>query len=398
MPELPEVETVRRGLAAALGLPFRRNTAEESESRIDFAALPRLRRWHFARSTLRYPLPIPALESLKGMRLLAVERRSKYLLLYFVRPKTQHFSAQHFSQAPNFWEMIAGLPNWAAERQLCRVLVHLGMSGRLRIANTPPKPARHDHLWLRLTAAQNGAERDFTVIYNDARRFGFWLFEAWPVFGTNDAAAQNVASAPFCRVGLEPLPLEEYRLHAPFTLAWDANLASLAKTAGQALAAGAAALAKGASLAKTAVNDTRPIAVESGKLGAELHGISRQIIREIKPWILEGRAVCGVGNIYCCESLWLAGLSPHKSAHSLSLAEAETLAGALQRCIAGAVSAGGTTIRDFHGVGGEGGYFQQELCVYQREGQPCLRPGCTTKIEKCTQAQRSTFYCPGCQA
>ena len=251
------------------------------------------------------------------------------------------------------------------------------------------------------------------MIYNDARRFGFWLFEPWPVrapsrgsaqrlgraqrLGHSNAAVQKTPQDPFCRVGLEPLPLEEYRLEAPLTLAWNA---SLAKTAGQVRDAGAAStagLAKTASLAKSAVDDTRPIAVESGKLGAELYCISRRIMREIKPWILEGRAVCGVGNIYCCESLWLAGLSPHKSVHSLSPSEAETLARALQRCIADAIAAGGTTIRDFHGVQGEGGYFQQELCVYKRAGQPCLRPGCTAKIEKCTQAQRSTFYCPKCQ-
>lgn len=372
MPELPEVETVRRGLAFALGLP--RNTAEEN--RINFAALPELRRWHFARSTLRYPLPVTALERLKGTRLLAVERRSKYLLLYFVRR-----NPENLPQTAKF--LLADFPNWAARQQLCRVLVHLGMSGRLRIAGTPPEPARHDHLWLRLTAPKDNAEQDFYLIYNDARRFGFWLFEPWPVrsqrLGHTNAAAQKAPQDPFCRVGLEPLPLEEYRLEAPLTLAWNASLA------------------KAAGLTKAAVDNTRPIAVESGKLGAELYCISRRIMREIKPWILEGQAVCGVGNIYCCESLWLAGLSPHKSVHSLSPSEAETLARALQRCIAGAIAAGGTTIRDFHGVQGEGGYFQQQLCVYKRAGEPCLRPGCTAKIEKCTQAQRSTFYCPKCQ-
>ena len=403
MPELPEVETVRRGLAFALGLP--RNTAEEN--RINFAALPELRRWHFARSTLRYPLPVTALERLKGTRLLAVERRSKYLLLYFVRR-----NPENLPQTAKF--LLADFPNWAARQQLCRVLVHLGMSGRLRIAGTPPEPAKHDHLWLRLTAPKDNAEQDFYLIYNDARRFGFWLFEPWPVraqgrgcgqgLAQGNAAAQKAPQDPFCRVGLEPLPLEQYRLHAPLTLAWNA---SLAKTVGQALAAApargavparGAGAASTAGLAKAAVDDTRPIAIESVKLGAELYCISRRIMREIKPWILEGRAVCGVGNIYCCESLWLAGLSPHKSVHSLSPSEAETLARALQRCIAGAIAAGGTTIRDFHGVEGEGGYFQQQLCVYKRAGEPCLRPGCTAKIEKCTQAQRSTFYCPKCQA
>ena len=389
MPELPEVETVRRGLAAALGLPFHRKSAEQGENPIEFAALPELRRWHFARSTLRYPLPIPALEGIKGMRLLAIERRSKYLLLYFMRQNPD------FTPESGSGSWLANFPSWAARLQLCRVLVHLGMSGRLRITNAQPEPAKHDHLWLQLTrstgflkaagfASHEG--RDFYLIYNDTRRFGFWMLEGWQ----NSANTKNNGNAPqgpFCRVGPEPLPLEEYHFHAPLTLAWHKAEMDCSAT------------------------NTNPIALENGKLGEWLYHISRmrpsqgshpmlgpRTLRKIKPWILEGRAVCGVGNIYCCESLWRAGISPHKSTHSLNPAEAETLADALQQCISDAIAAGGTTIRDFHSVAGESGYFQQELCVYQRTGQQCLRPGCTTKIEKCTQGQRSTFYCPSCQA
>ena len=115
----------------------------------------------------------------------------------------------------------------------------------------------------------------------------------------------------------------------------------------------------------------------------------------IKPLLLGGAVVVGVGNIYACEALFMAGIRPTLSAQRISRVRATALHAAIQQVLSRAIAIGGSSLRDFSGTEGQSGYFQLETKVYDREGLPCH--DCGTTIRRRVQGQRSTFYCPQCQ-
>ena len=270
MPELPEVETTRRGL-----LPHVRGR--------------RIRDVVVRNGSLRWPVPRDLRKRLRGREVLEIRRRGKYLL---------------FDTAQG------------------HLLVHLGMSGKLSMVE-PDLPAKtHDHIDLQLDGAR-------TMRFTDPRRFGamLWL----------DSPAES--HMLLRGLGLEPLSPE-------FT---------------------------GAALRERAQG--RRVAV--------------------KQFLMNGRIVVGVGNIYASEALWEAKVSPLRSAGSLSAARWERVAGAVRATLERAIVAGGSTLRDFAGADGGAGHFQTRFAVYGRAGKPCKR--CKTPIRSIRQGQRSTFYCPRCQ-
>ena len=115
----------------------------------------------------------------------------------------------------------------------------------------------------------------------------------------------------------------------------------------------------------------------------------------IKPLLLAGQAVVGVGNIYASEALFLAGIRPTTRAWRISKPRAARLHSAIQAVLTNAVAKGGSTLRDFSNADGEAGHFQLEAMVYDRAGLPCRV--CASPIKSIRQGQRSTFYCPTCQ-
>ncbi len=285
MPELPEVETVRRGLVPAM--EGRRITAVR-----------------LSRPDLRFPFPGGFAQRLTGARVTRMDRRAKYLLARLDTGQT--------------------------------LLMHLGMSGRFSIAAgagagakpgafvyAPPADPRHDHVAF---AIEGGIE----VTYNDPRRFGFMtLF---------DTAGED--DQPFLKsLGPEP----------------DSNRFS------------------GAYLSEAFAGRRSPV----------------------KAGLLDQSVVAGLGNIYVCEALWRARISPRRLCASIPGARAERLAAAVRAVIAEAIEAGGSTLRDYADADGAMGYFQHSFDVYGREGQPCA---CAkTRIRRILQANRSSFYCPVCQ-
>lgn len=269
MPELPEVETTRRGVA-----PYSEGKVV-SELRV---REPRL----------RWPVPDTLPERLRGLRIESVERRAKYLL----------------------FRTHAGT-----------VLIHLGMSGSLRVVPASDPPSKHDHLDLVM-------EDQLCLRYNDPRRFGscLWLEpgEAHPLLE-----------------GLGPEPLGE-----DF----------------------------------------------SGEL---LYRRSRGRRAPVKQFIMDGRIVVGVGNIYANEALFLAGIRPGRAAGRISAARYEALAQRIKQVLTSAIEQGGTTLRDFVGGDGKPGYFAQQLFVYGRGGQPCKC--CGKNLQEVRLGQRNTVYCVACQ-
>lgn len=273
MPELPEVETVRAGLAPRL------------EGRV-------LVRVDQHRPDLRFPFPPDFAARLKGRRVVTLGRRAKYILARL--------------DDGNIW------------------MVHLGMTGTMVVRHGPPgPPAAHDHLVI-------GTDEGWTVTYNDARRFGY--MDLFP----EDAIDRHPALA-----ALGPEPLGN-----------GFNAATLA--------------------AKLAGRNT-----------------------PIKAALLDQTVVAGLGNIYVCEALFRAGISPRRSAHTVTGARAERLVAAIRAVLAEAIAAGGSTLRDFVQSSGELGYFQHSFKVYGREGEPC--PGCDCGraggIARIVQSGRSTFFC-----
>ncbi|KCZ49882.1 hypothetical protein HY17_01915 [Hyphomonas sp. CY54-11-8] len=115
----------------------------------------------------------------------------------------------------------------------------------------------------------------------------------------------------------------------------------------------------------------------------------------IKAALLDQSVIAGLGNIYVCEALWRAKISPKRLSQSIPGQRAARLAPAINDVIAEAIEAGGSSISDFASASGELGYFQHRFAVYDREGQPC--PACGTTIKRLVQSGRSTFYCPSCQ-
>lgn len=296
MPELPEVETVRRGLQPVM------------EGATILAVEQR-------RPDLRFPFPERFAERLTGRRIEALERRAKYLILH--------------------------LDNGLG------VISHLGMSGSYRIeqgeaAETPgdfaherSKNALHDHVVLQLGAKDGKTSR---VVYNDPRRFGFMLF----------AEPGELNNHPLIKgLGTEPT--------------------------GNRL--------DGALLAKLFHKKAAPL----------------------KAALLDQRLIAGLGNIYVCEALWRAELSPLRPAGSISgtdgapTDDAKRLATAIRAVIVDAIKAGGSSLKDYRQADGELGYFQHSFSVYDREGAPCPRKGCSGTVSRIVQSGRSTFYCPVCQ-
>jgi formamidopyrimidine-DNA glycosylase len=115
----------------------------------------------------------------------------------------------------------------------------------------------------------------------------------------------------------------------------------------------------------------------------------------IKAALLDQSVIAGLGNIYVCEALWRAKISPKRLSQSIPGQRAARLAPAINDVIAEAIEAGGSSISDFASASGELGYFQHRFAVYDREGEPC--PACGTTIKRLVQSGRSTFYCPSCQ-
>jgi formamidopyrimidine-DNA glycosylase len=137
--------------------------------------------------------------------------------------------------------------------------------------------------------------------------------------------------------------------------------------------------------------------------GPTLSHLLRGRSAPLKTVLLDQRLIAGLGNIYVSEALWRAGISPRRTAGSIvparkdNGARTERLAEAIRKVIAEAVEAGGSSLRDHRQADGSLGYFQHRFAVYDREGEPCLRPGCGGTIHRIVQAGRSTFYCPACQ-
>lgn len=291
MPELPEVETVRRGLAPAMEGAL----IERAENR---------------RPDLRFPFPERFADRLTGNRILALRRRAKYLLADLASGET--------------------------------LIMHLGMSGSFRIEDGPPvaggafhhargKAAAHDHVVLVLAGGKS-------IVYNDPRRFGFMTLAA-----TGELDGHPLLSG----LGVEPTG-----------------------------------------------NALDPAVLATGMAGRAA---------PLKAVLLDQKLIAGLGNIYVCEALWRAGISPRRQARTLVRNDGrptprlETLTGAIRAVIADAIAAGGSSLRDHVQVNGELGYFQHTFAVYDREGEPCRHEGCGGAIRRITQSGRSTFYCPGCQ-
>jgi len=282
MPELPEVETVRRGLLPAM------------EGRI-------IERADVNRPDLRWPLPDHMAARLTGQRVQRLGRRSKYILADLDSGET--------------------------------LIIHLGMSGRMLISGTEvggfyhehPAPAKHDHVVLHM---EGGAR----ITFNDARRFGH--MDLWPT----DRIADHWLVE---KLGPEPL---------------------------------------GNSFSE-------------GYLIEKLRGKNTPI----KAALLDQRIVAGLGNIYVCEVLHRAQISPRRKAGNLSARRARALVPIIRDVLAEAISAGGSSLRDYRQADGELGYFQHTFRVYDREGERCRKAGCSGEVKRIVQSGRSSFYCSVCQ-
>lgn len=271
MPELPEVETVCRGLRPKM------------EGRRLVTVIQR-------RPDLRFPLPAEFSARLTGRVVERIERRAKYILAHL----------------DDGWTLMA----------------HLGMSGRMTLIDGPPTTAaKHDHIEF---LTDDGT----TIRYNDARRFGFMELIETSALGAH----------PMLR-DLGPEPLSN--------------------------------------------------AFNAVALSAALHGRHSPI----KAALLDQKTVAGLGNIYVCEALFRAAISPKRSAHTIPGRRAERLVTAIRDVLTAAIAAGGSSLRDYVQADGELGYFQHNWRVYGHEGDPCGYTGCEGTIGRIVQSGRSTFYC-----
>ena len=285
MPELPEVETVKNGLAPVM----------------EGAVINRVM---LRRKSLRYPFPDQFAERLTGARILDVRRRGKYIQCVLSTDEV--------------------------------LIIHLGMSGRVRIhqsdqhckpgafTHDPGDHEAHNHVELVLT------DPDSRIVYNDPRRFGFM-----------DLALLDRLSESrhFASMGPEPLG--------------------------------------------------RGFTVD--------HFNERLIGRSapIKSVLLDQRVVAGIGNIYACEALFRARISPRRQAASVAGKRAARLHEALRAVLRDAIAAGGSSLKDYSSVDGSLGYFQHRFDVYGKIDDECTV--CGTVIKRINQSGRSTFYCPNCQ-
>lgn len=269
MPELPEVETTRRGLAPWL------------VGRLITAVVLR-------RRDLRWPIPAELAKRLPGQQVLDLRRRAKYLLL----------------------DTAAG-----------SALLHLGMSGQLRIVPAEAPPGHHDHVDLVLDSGR-------AVRFTDPRRFGCLLWQA---------------------------PGDVHDL----------------------------------------LRDLGPEPLSAAFSSQHLFDRSRGREASIKTFLMDQATVVGVGNIYAAESLFLAGIRPDRAAGGVSRARYGRLVDSVREVLGQAIEAGGTTLRDFLQPDGQTGYFQQDLLVYGRSGEPCRSCGRTLKGNRL--GQRATVWCSRCQ-
>lgn len=296
MPELPEVETVKNGLA-----PFMENAV------ITYVQQNR--------PDLRFPFPDNFAKRLHGVQVKHLSRRAKYLLGHLTNGEI--------------------------------LVMHLGMSGRFIIDDqggdekNAKKPgvflhhnqvhSSHDHVIFNFNTG--------TVIrYNDVRRFGFMTL-------VEERKLQQHKF--FHSLGVEPL-------------SDDFNAAYLAEKAFQ----------KSTTL---------------------------------KAFLLNQKIIAGLGNIYVCEALHMAGLSPKREAQVLATSQGkanrktEALVRAVKTVLQKAISAGGSTLRDHRQADGSLGYFQHSFQVYGRENEPCLKAKCQGQVSRIVQSGRSTFFCKTCQ-
>ncbi|WP_417316620.1 bifunctional DNA-formamidopyrimidine glycosylase/DNA-(apurinic or apyrimidinic site) lyase [Emcibacter sp.] len=278
MPELPEVETVCRGIAPVL----EGRTLVHVEQR---------------RADLRFPFPERFVARLEGQKVERISRRAKYIL--------------------------AGLSSGEI------LIIHLGMSGRMTLApaadEAVSEAGKHDHVIFE-------TDRHDRVIFNDPRRFG--LMDICP---GDELATHRL----FAGMGPEPLGNEFNDLY----------------------------------------------------LSEKFRGKKTPV----KNALLDQRIVAGLGNIYVCEALYYAGISPRRKAASVTGKRAARLVPVIRDVLQRAIAAGGSTLKDYARVDGELGYFQHDFAVYGREGEPCRKEGCGHDVERIVQGGRSTFYCPGCQ-
>ena len=287
MPELPEVETVRRGLEPVM-------------QGARFAAVEARRR------DLRWPLPSDFAARLQGQAVTGLGRRAKYLLV----------------------DLSSGEV----------LLMHLGMSGSFRVAHDGGERTHertqhltHDHVVFHMS---NGAR----IAFNDPRRFGSMKL--------------------IRRAELDREPLLRALGPEPLGNAFDA-----------ALLAGACAGKK----------------------------------TSLKAALSDQRVVAGLGNIYVCEALHRARLSPKRRAATIATRggapneRAQALVEGIRAVLNDAIAAGGSSLRDHKRTDGELGLFQHHFAVYDREGRRCPRRGCGGTIKRIVQGARSTFFCPVCQ-
>lgn len=278
MPELPEVETVRRGLQPHL------------EGR-------RIARLVLNRDGLRWKFPPDLVQTATGATVTGLRRRSKYVLLDLDREAS--------------------------------ILIHLGMSGRMLIEGAgvgdfhrdPSILPRHDHVVFE-------TDEGTRITLNDARRFGM--------------VDLIRGSSPLLDV-LGPEPLEDDFTGAVLSAAFEGRRAP------------------------------------------------------VKAALLDQGVVAGLGNIYVSESLHRAGIDPRRAAGRIGRARLDALVGHIRDVLSEAIAAGGSSLRDHRQATGELGYFQHSFRVYDREGAPCPRPGCTGTIHRIVQSGRSSFWCPSCQ-
>ena len=274
MPELPEVETVCRGLVGVL------------EGR-------RFAQVEVRRKDLRIPFPKGFAASLTGRKVDRIHRRAKYVLM----------------------DLDDGQV----------LIVHLGMAGRMTIAKRAATPGAHDHV---IFTTDDGT----VVTFNDPRRFGLMTLAA--------------------RKDLDDHKL--FRHLGPDALSESFTPESLSKS---------------------------------------LKGRKTTI----KVAMMDQRLVVGVGNIYACESLYRAGISPKRKAGTVAGARAAALVPAIKQVLKEAIAAGGSSLRDHVQPSGELGYFQNAWKVYGREGESCACGANKAQVKRIVQGGRSTFYCARCQ-
>ena len=276
MPELPEVEVTRLGIA-----PHLQGRVISAVKVLD--------------GRLRWPVPSTLTKILPGQKVHAIERRGKYLLI---------------------------------ELDIGHLLIHLGMTGTLRVLPSTDPLKLHDRVTVEFGK--------LSLRLHDPRKFGAVLWHP----RAKGPIEKNVLLQ---KLGVEPFSTEF-----------------------------------------------------AGELGAEiLYRASRKRTVAVKQFLLAGQAVVGVGNIYCSESLFEAGIHPAKAAGKLTRPQCVRLAEAVRLILKKAIAAGGSSLKDFVNSDGDPGHFMVQTKVYDRKDEPCKV--CKTPIKQIVQGQRPTYFCPTCQ-